>query len=76
MRRGIYRRRSEIVDANLHDPPDYVIGDLISPLKATVGIDYKDFESRLPAAIHIRSGPPPKTGGALESLERFWKLAR
>jgi 5'-deoxynucleotidase YfbR-like HD superfamily hydrolase len=45
--------------ALLHDAPEYVIGDLISPFKAAVGIDYKDFENRLLAAIHIRFGLPP-----------------
>ena len=44
--------------ALLHDAPEYVIGDLISPFKAAVGIDYKDFENRLLAAIHIRFGVP------------------
>jgi hypothetical protein len=46
--------------ALLHDAPEYVIGDLISPFKAAVGIDYKAFENRLLAAIHIRFGLPPK----------------
>jgi len=45
--------------ALLHDAPEYVIGDLISPFKAAVGIDYKDLENRLLAAIHIRFGLPP-----------------
>jgi uncharacterized protein len=54
--------------ALLHDAPEYVIGDLISPFKAAVGIDYKDFELRLLAAIHIRFGLPPKTPGELESI--------
>jgi 5'-deoxynucleotidase YfbR-like HD superfamily hydrolase len=46
--------------ALLHDAPEYVVGDLISPFKAAVGIDYKDFELRLLAAIHIRFGLPAK----------------
>jgi 5'-deoxynucleotidase YfbR-like HD superfamily hydrolase len=46
--------------ALLHDAPEYVIGDLISPFKAAVGIDYKDFELKLLAAIHIRFGVPPQ----------------
>jgi 5'-deoxynucleotidase YfbR-like HD superfamily hydrolase len=44
--------------ALLHDAPEYVIGDLISPFKAAVGIDYKAFELRLLAVIHIRFGLP------------------
>jgi 5'-deoxynucleotidase YfbR-like HD superfamily hydrolase len=44
--------------ALLHDAPEYVIGDLISPFKAAVGIDYKDFELKLLAAIHIRFAVP------------------
>jgi uncharacterized protein len=47
--------------ALLHDAPEYVIGDLISPFKAAVGFDYKDFELRLLAAIHIRFGLPAST---------------
>lgn len=44
--------------ALLHDAPEYVIGDLISPFKAAVGIDYKDFEIKLLGAIHLRFGLP------------------
>ncbi len=43
----------------LHDAAEYVIGDLISPFKAVVGIDYKDFEAGLLRAIHMRFGLPP-----------------
>jgi 5'-deoxynucleotidase YfbR-like HD superfamily hydrolase len=46
--------------ALLHDAPEYVIGDLISPFKAAVGIDYKDLERRLLSAIHIRFGLPAR----------------
>jgi hypothetical protein len=60
--------REARLTALLHDAPEYVIGDLISPFKAAVGIDYKDFELRLLAAIHIRFGLPPKTPGELESV--------
>jgi hypothetical protein len=46
--------------ALLHDAAEYVIGDLISPFKAAVGLDYKAFEDRVMRAIHIRSGLPPQ----------------
>ena len=44
--------------ALLHDAPEYVIGDMISPFKAALGLDYKAFEHRLMAAVHIRYGLP------------------
>jgi 5'-deoxynucleotidase YfbR-like HD superfamily hydrolase len=44
--------------ALLHDSPEYVIGDLITPFKAAVGFDYKDLEERLLRAIHLRFGLP------------------
>jgi uncharacterized protein len=44
--------------ALLHDAPEYVIGDLISPFKRAVGLDYKTFEYRLLEAIHLRFGLP------------------
>lgn len=45
--------------AMLHDAPEYVIGDMISPFKAVLGGDYKVVEKRLLSAIHIRFGLPP-----------------
>jgi hypothetical protein len=42
--------------ALLHDAPEYVVGDLISPFKTAIGLDYKAFELRLLAAIHSRFG--------------------
>ena len=44
--------------ALLHDAPEYVIGDLISPFKNAIGLDYKAFEIRLMEAIHVRFGLP------------------
>jgi len=47
--------------ALLHDAPEYVIGDMISPVKAAVGPSYGDLDDRLTAAIHIRFGLPAVT---------------
>jgi 5'-deoxynucleotidase YfbR-like HD superfamily hydrolase len=44
--------------ALLHDAPEYVIGDMISPVKSAVGPGYDDLDKRLTAAIHIRFGLP------------------
>jgi uncharacterized protein len=44
--------------ALLHDAPEYVIGDMISPFKAVIGDAYKTVEARLLAAIHLRFGLP------------------
>ncbi|MGI9412933.1 MAG: HD domain-containing protein, partial [Hyphomicrobiales bacterium] len=44
--------------ALLHDASEYVVGDLISPFKAAIGLDYKAFENRLIEAVHIRFGLP------------------
>jgi 5'-deoxynucleotidase YfbR-like HD superfamily hydrolase len=42
----------------LHDAPEYVIGDLISPFKVLLGGEYRAVEARLLAAIHLRFGLP------------------
>lgn len=44
----------ELRAALLHDAPEYVVGDLISPFKSALGIDYKAFEIKLLEAIHQR----------------------
>jgi len=54
--------------ALLHDTPEYVIGDMISPFKAALGLDYRAFEDRLERAIHIRFGLPPKTPAEIKRL--------
>src|SRR3954469_1333783 len=54
--------------ALLHDAPEYVIGDMISPFKAALGLDYKAFEERLESAVHIRFGLPPKVPPAIKTL--------
>ncbi len=54
--------------ALLHDAPEYVIGDMISPFKAALGIDYKAFEHRLAAAIHLRFGLPVDLPHTVEEI--------
>lgn len=54
--------------ALVHDAPEYVVGDLISPFKAAVGIDYKAFELKLLAAIHLRFGLPPEIPKGISAL--------
>jgi 5'-deoxynucleotidase YfbR-like HD superfamily hydrolase len=54
--------------ALLHDAPEYVVGDLISPFKAAIGINYKNLELKLQAAIHLRFGLPALVPRALASL--------
>jgi 5'-deoxynucleotidase YfbR-like HD superfamily hydrolase len=54
--------------ALLHDASEYVIGDMISPFKAALGVSYKSFEERLEDAIHIRFGLPPKTPKDIKAL--------
>jgi len=44
----------------LHDAPEYVIGDMISPFKAVIGDSYKAVENRLLGAIHLRFGLPSR----------------
>ena len=52
----------------LHDAPEYVIGDMISPFKAVIGDSYKAVERRLLAAIHLRFGLPVKLPETLQAL--------
>jgi uncharacterized protein len=54
--------------ALLHDAPEYVIGDMISPFKAALGIDYRSFEDRLESAVHIRFGLPARTPAAVKAV--------
>jgi uncharacterized protein len=52
----------------LHDAPEYVIGDIISPFKAVIGDAYKAVEARLLAAIHVRFGLPAQRSAEIERL--------
>jgi len=62
--------------ALLHDAPEYVIGDLISPFKAALSLDYRAFEAKLLAAIHLRFGLPVDLPEAVNRLiKRADKIA-
>jgi 5'-deoxynucleotidase YfbR-like HD superfamily hydrolase len=52
----------------LHDAPEYVVGDMISPFKAVIGGSYKAVETRLLAAIHIRFGLSAKPSAEVERM--------
>lgn len=60
--------------ALLHDAPEYVIGDMISPFKAAIGDRYKGVEAALEAAIHVRFGLPahlpPEIRAAIKRADR------
>ena len=55
----------------LHDAPEYVIGDMITPFKAVIGDSYKAVESRLLAAIHLRFGLPATLAPELARLTKI-----
>jgi len=52
----------------LHDAPEYVIGDMISPFKAVIGDSYKSIEKRLLTAIHVRFGLPRELPSQIVAL--------
>ena len=54
--------------ALLHDAPEYVIGDMISPVKSAVGPGYEDLDQRLAAAIHLRFGLPATIPVAVKKM--------
>jgi 5'-deoxynucleotidase YfbR-like HD superfamily hydrolase len=53
--------------ALLHDAPEYVIGDMISPVKAAIGAQYGELDARLTAAIHRRFGLPAEIPSAIKT---------
>ena len=54
----------------LHDAAEYVIGDMISPLKVVVGDSYKGVEARVLTAVMIRFGLPPSAGKDVATLTK------
>ena len=62
--------------ALLHDAPEYVIGDMISPFKAVVGGGYKEVEKRLQSAINLRFSLPAVTqAGLLKTIKQADSVA-
>ncbi len=57
--------KSERLTALLHDAAEYVIGDMISPFKNALGLDYKDFEQKIETAINLRFGLPARPSAIL-----------
>lgn len=53
--------------ALLHDAPEYVIGDMISPVKAAIGPGYSALDERLTAAVHLRFGVPAVLPAVIKS---------
>ena len=60
----------------LHDAPEYVIGDMITPLKSALGKEYRTIEEKLHQAIHIRFGLPVTLPDAIvKSIKKADKMA-
>jgi 5'-deoxynucleotidase YfbR-like HD superfamily hydrolase len=77
------RSNQDALAALLHDAPEYVIGDLISPFKTAIGLDYKAFELRILAAVHVCFGlpatlPPHLTGAikAADAIAAYYEATR
>jgi 5'-deoxynucleotidase YfbR-like HD superfamily hydrolase len=64
--------RQWLLAALLHDSSEYVVGDMISPFKNALGVDYRAFEDKLMQAIHIRFGLPAVIS---PQLKKFIKRA-
>ncbi len=66
---------AERLGALLHDAPEYVIGDMISPFKNVIGSDYRQFEKRLEGAIRLRFGLTPHPAPAIAALMKRADIA-
>ncbi len=70
---GVLKPKAAAADrlhALLHDAPEYVIGDMISPFKAALGYDYRAFEARLAHAVRIRFGLSEPDEALLKLIKR------
>ena len=60
----------------IHDAPEYVIGDMITPFKAALGPLYRQREARQQEAGHIRFGLPAELPpGIIHSIKRADRMA-
>ena len=60
----------------IHDAPEYVIGDMITPFKAALDPLYRQIEARLQEAVHIRFGLPAELPpGIIHSIKRADRMA-
>ncbi|MET0406833.1 MAG: hydrolase [Hyphomicrobium sp.] len=66
---------NELLAALLHDAPEYVVGDLISPFKTAIGLDYKAFELNLLQAIYCRFGVRALSVAALAAIKKADTIA-
>ncbi len=69
--------------ALLHDAPEYVIGDMISPFKSVLDGAYKAVERRLLAAVHLRFGLPAELPEPVllrikkaDQVSAYWEAVR
>ncbi|UYN99586.1 MAG: HD family hydrolase [Devosia sp.] len=58
----------EQMQALLHDAPEYVMGDIISPFKAVMGGNYKEVEKGLLAAVFLRFSLPATMPAGVRKL--------
>jgi uncharacterized protein len=74
-RRSPAAKREEKLWCLLHDAAEYVVGDIISPFKQALGVDYKSFENQLLAAIFVRFGlrpeMPAKLAAAIKQADKI-----
>jgi 5'-deoxynucleotidase YfbR-like HD superfamily hydrolase len=62
--------------ALLHDAPEYVIGDMISPVKSAIGPEYKALDDRLMSAVLLRFGLPGQVPDAVKKqIKRADKIS-
>ncbi|WP_457107120.1 hydrolase [Methylobacterium sp. P5_C11] len=66
---------SEGLELLLHDAPEYVVGDIVSPLKVAIGDAYRGIELRLLAAVRRRFGLAAPTPALARLVKRADRIA-